>query len=75
LNTTGNCRGFALTRGQNVNGLTETAAQPGSFAVRPILCLDHLGTRGPSKNNHEHYGQRCSSSAFNAAHVTLVFRS
>ena len=40
-----------------------------------ILRIDQFRTRGLREDDREHYGQRCSSSAFNADHVTPSRRS
>lgn len=58
-----------------VDFLTETPAHTRSFAFILLLCFDKLGARRLGEDDRKHYGQRCSSSAFRAAHVTPFCRS
>jgi len=60
---------------EGVNRLAEMSAESGGFAFVPVLRLDDFPARALSENNPEHYGQRSSSSAFKAAHVTPLCRS
>ena len=59
----------------SVNHRAETSAQAGSLVLVPVRRVDHLGASGQGENNGIPYGQRCSSSAFNAAHVMPSHRS
>jgi hypothetical protein len=73
LNTTGGIGAHAPE--ECVNRFAEMPAKSWGFAFAPVLRFDHFPSRRRSESNAEHYGQRCSSSAFRAAHVTPFCRS
>ena len=63
----------ALNHG--VNRRAKKSAQTWSLVLVPILRFDQLATGRPGEYNGMRYGQRCSSSAFRAAHVMPSRRS
>jgi len=67
--------GGAHSLDYGVNRCAETPAQAGSLVLIPVLRVDQLGAGARCKDYRIHYGQRCSSSAFNAAQVMPFCRS
>jgi len=59
----------------SVDGHAETPAQAGSLVLISILRVDHFSAGGLGEDNRMHYGQRCSSSAFNAVQLMPSLRS
>jgi len=59
----------------SVDLCAKATAESGRFRLVPVLRVYQFRAGSQGENNVEHYGQRCSSSAFNAAQVTHWRRS
>lgn len=60
---------------QSINCRTKSSSKSRSFVLIPILCVNQFPAGSWGKDDLRHYGQRTSSSAFNASHVIPSRRS